>query len=72
MFRGNIAATLLKIVVKNHYSVKCYDKSNMNVITCTLSLWENCRWGLIYLDQFTFFRTGDKNSIGPLVITSEI
>ena len=35
---GNIAATSLRILVKNHYSVKCYDKSNMNVITCTLSL----------------------------------
>ena len=48
MLRGNIDATSLKILWKNLYSVKCYDKSNMNVFT--LSLWENFRWGLIYID----------------------
>ena len=36
--RGNIAATLLKSVLKNLFSVKCYDKSNTNVFT--LGLWE--------------------------------
>ena len=51
MLRRNIAATLLKILWKNLHSVKCYDKSNMNVFT--LSQWENFRWGLIYFDQFT-------------------
>ena len=50
MLRGNIAAPLLKILWKNLNSVKCYDKSNMNVFT--LSQWENFRWGLIYFDQF--------------------
>ena len=50
MLRGNNAATLLKIVWKKLYSVKCYDKSNMNVIT--LSPWENFRWGFIHIDQF--------------------
>ena len=39
MVRGNIAATSLKMLWKNLYSVKCYDKLNMNVFT--LSLWEN-------------------------------
>ena len=29
--------------------VKCYDKSNMSVLT--LSLLENLRWGLIYFDH---------------------
>ena len=43
MLRGNIAH------VENLFSVKCDDKSNMNVFT--LSLWENFRWGLIYFDQ---------------------
>ena len=52
MLRGNIAATLLKMPWKNLYSVKCYDKLNMNVFT--LSLWENFRWGLIYFDQFSY------------------
>ena len=38
---------------KNLYSVKCYDNSNMNVLT--LSPWENFWWGLlIYFDQFIF------------------
>ena len=50
MVRGNIAATSLKMLWKNLYSVKCYDKLNMNVFT--LSLWENFWWGLIYFDQF--------------------
>ena len=50
MLRGNIAATSLKMLLKNLYSVKCYDKLNMNVLT--LSLWENFWWGLIYFDQF--------------------
>ena len=45
MFRGNIAATSLKILLENLVSVKCYDKSNMNAFT--LSLWENIRWGFI-------------------------
>ena len=40
---GNIAATSLKFLWKNLYSVKCYDKSNMDVFT--LSLWENFRLG---------------------------
>ena len=52
MLRGNIAATLLKILWKNLYSVKCYDKSNMNVFT--LNLWEKFLLGLIYFDQFTY------------------
>ena len=49
MLRGNFAATSLKILLKNLnlYSVKCYDKSNMTVLT--LSILENFRWGLIYL-----------------------
>ena len=50
MLRGNIAVTSLKIVLENLVSVKCYDKSNINVFT--LSLWENMRWGLIYFDQY--------------------
>ena len=52
MLSGNIAATSLKILWKNPFSVKCYDKSNMNVFT--LSLKENFQWGLIYFDQFTY------------------
>ena len=50
MLRGNIAATSLKMLLKNLYSVKCYDKLNINVLT--FSLWENFWWGLIYFDQF--------------------
>ena len=46
MLRGNIAATSLKILWKNLYSVKCYDKSNINAFA--LSRWENFRRGLIY------------------------
>ena len=48
MLRDNNAATSLKILSKNLYSVKYYNKSNMNVFT--LSLWENFQWGLIYFD----------------------
>ena len=50
--RGNIAATSPKMLWKNLYSVKCYDKLNMNVFT--LSIWENFWWGLIYFDQFIY------------------
>ena len=50
MLRRNIAAPSLKILWKNLNSVKCYDKSNMNIFT--LSQWGNFRWGLIYFDQF--------------------
>ena len=46
-----MAATSLKMLLKNLYSVKCYDKLNMNALT--LSLRENFWWGLIYFDQFT-------------------
>ena len=53
MLRGNIAATSLKMLLKNLYSVKCYDELNINVLT--LSLWENFWWGLIYFDQFILF-----------------
>ena len=52
MVRENIAATSLKMLWKNLYSVKCYDKLNMNVFT--LSLWKNFWWGLIYFDQFSY------------------
>ena len=38
MWRRNIAASWLKIVWKNLYSVKCYDKSKNNVFT--LGLWQ--------------------------------
>ena len=54
MVTGNIAATSLKMLWKNLYLVKCYDKLNMNVLT--LSLWENFWWGLIYFDQFNYLR----------------
>ena len=50
MLRRNIAATTLKNLWKHLNSVKCYDKSKMNVFT--LSLWEKFRCGLIYFDQF--------------------
>ena len=50
MVRGNIDATSLKMLWENLYSVKCYNKLNMNVFT--LCLWENIWWGLIYFDQF--------------------
>ena len=50
MMRGNIAATTLKMLWKNLYSVKSYNKLNMNVFA--LSLWENFWWGFIYFDQF--------------------
>ena len=52
MMRGNIAATTLKMLWKNLYSVKSYDKLNMNIFA--LSLWENFWWGLIYFDQFIY------------------
>ena len=52
MVRGNISATSLKMLWKKLYSVKYYDKLNMNVFT--LSLWENFWWGLIYFDQFIY------------------
>ena len=61
MLRGNIAATSLKILLKNLYSVKCYDKLNMNLLT--LSLWENFWWGLIYFDQFRIFKQLTKTLI---------
>ena len=51
MARRNIAVITLKVLCKNLYSIKCYDKLNMNVFT--LSLWENFWWGLIYFEQFT-------------------
>ena len=51
MVNGYIAATSLKILWKNLYLVKCYDKLILNVFT--LSLWENFWWGLIYFDQFS-------------------
>ena len=51
MVRRNSAATSLKMIWKNLYSVKCYDKVNMNVFT--LSLWGNFWLGLIYFDQFS-------------------
>ena len=53
MLKGNIAATSLKMLLTNLYSVKCYDKLNINVLT--LSLWENFWWGLIYFDQFIIY-----------------
>ena len=61
MLRGHIAATSLKMLLKNLYSVKWYDKLNMNVLT--LSLWENFWWGLIYFDQFIMIKVQykDKN-----------
>ena len=55
MLRRNIAATSLKMLLKNLYSVKCYDKLNMNLLT--LRLWENFWWGLIYFDQFICYNT---------------
>ena len=51
MLRRNIAETLLKILCKNLYTVKSYDKTNM--IVFALSLWENISWGFAYFDQFT-------------------
>ena len=61
MLRGNIAATSLKMLLKNLYSVQCYDKLNMNVLT--LSLRENFCWGLIYFDQFICFGLEKRNII---------
>ena len=51
MLRGKVAATWLKILWKNLYSVKCYDQSIINVFT--LSLWENFLFGLINFDPFS-------------------
>ena len=42
-----VAVSVLKILCKNLYSVKCYDKQ-------TLSLCEKFSWGLTYFDQFMF------------------
>ena len=50
MLRRNIAATSLKMLCKNLYSVKCYDITRMNVFA--IGLWENFNWGLSYFDQF--------------------
>ena len=50
MLSENIAPNSLKIICKNRYSVKCYDKANAGV--CALSQWENFSWGLTYFDQF--------------------
>ena len=47
MLKRKNAATLLKILSKIFYSIKCYDKTNMNVFT--LSLLENFSWVLTYL-----------------------
>ena len=58
MLRGNIAATSLKMLWKDLYSV--YDESIMNVFT--LSLLENFRTGLIYFDQFSKLQKSKKNS----------
>ena len=68
MLRRNIAATSLKMLMKNLYSVKCYDKFNMNVLT--LSLWENFWWGLIYFDQFTtdIYQIQFQTSTSPISI----
>ena len=49
MLRRNIAATLLKMLCKNLYLVKCYDKTNQNVFA--LSLRENFSWGSTYFDK---------------------
>ena len=68
MLRGNIAGTSLKMLLKYLYSVKCYDKLNMNVLT--LSLWENVWWGLIYFDQFTLDPGQAKRFVLVLVITA--
>ena len=59
MLKGNIAASLLKVLWKTLYSVKYYDKSNMKVFT--LSLLEHFRWGFIYFDKL------HDNSVLPLL-----
>ena len=61
MLGGNIAATSLKMLLKNLYSVKCYDKLNMKVLK--LSLWENFWWSLIYFDQFIYVVIYDTDSL---------
>ena len=48
----NIAATSLKILCSNLYSVKSYDETNMNVFA--LSLWEKFSRGLTYFDDFSW------------------
>ena len=48
MLMRNIVPTLLKIICKILYMVKCYDKANMGV--CALSVWEIFSWGLTYFD----------------------
>ena len=50
--RRNIAATSLKILFKNLYSVKKYDKTNIMVFA--LRQREKCSWGLTYFDQFIY------------------
>ena len=64
MLRGNIAATSLKMLLKNLYSVKCYHKLNMNGLT--LSLWENFCWGLIYFDQFSYMNSREAKSLSVM------
>ena len=57
MLRGNIAANSLKILWTNIHSIKCYDKSNINLFTLCLRV--NFWWGLIYFDQYSLdFRHG--------------
>ena len=51
MLRRSIAATLLKIVCKNFYLVKSYNKTNMKVFAVILL--ENFSCGLTYFDQFS-------------------
>ena len=67
MERGNIAAAWLKISWRKLHSVKCYDKSNMNVLT--LGLWEILGWGLNYFDQFIFVK---NNATHVVTSTSNI
>ena len=52
MLSRNVAVTLLKMLCKKLYSVKCYGISNMNVFA--LGLWENLSWGLTFFDQFMY------------------
>ena len=49
MLRRNIAATLLKMLCKNLYLVKCYDITNQNAFA--LSLRENFSWSSTYFDK---------------------
>ena len=50
VLRRNIAATWLKILCKNLYSVKRYDETNMKVFC--ISLWEIICLGLTYFNEF--------------------